>query len=43
MVQFPVVCQSGEGAMLRVIVVSDATGETAERIVRSALIQFKEA
>jgi len=29
--------------MLRVLVVSDATGETAERVVRSALIQFEDA
>jgi [pyruvate, water dikinase]-phosphate phosphotransferase / [pyruvate, water dikinase] kinase len=30
-------------AMLRVYVVSDATGETAERVVRSALVQFEGA
>jgi len=29
--------------MLRIFVVSDATGQTAERMVRSALVQFKEA
>ncbi len=29
--------------MLRIYVVSDATGETAERMVRSALVQFAEA
>lgn len=29
--------------MLTILVVSDATGETAERIVRSALVQFKNA
>jgi [pyruvate, water dikinase]-phosphate phosphotransferase / [pyruvate, water dikinase] kinase len=27
--------------MLRIFVVSDATGETAERMVRSALVQFE--
>ena len=29
--------------MLAIYVVSDATGETVERIVRSALVQFKKA
>ena len=29
--------------MLTIFVVSDATGETAERVVRSALVQFEEA
>jgi regulator of PEP synthase PpsR (kinase-PPPase family) len=29
--------------MLRIFVVSDATGQTGERMVRSALVQFKEA
>jgi regulator of PEP synthase PpsR (kinase-PPPase family) len=29
--------------MLRIFVVSDATGATAERVVRSALVQFEEA
>jgi hypothetical protein len=29
--------------MLRILVVSDATGETAERVVRSALVQFSGA
>jgi regulator of PEP synthase PpsR (kinase-PPPase family) len=28
--------------MLTIFVVSDATGETAERMVRSALVQFKD-
>ena len=30
-------------AMLTVFVVSDATGETAERMARSALVQFEDA
>ena len=29
--------------MLRILVVSDATGDTAERMVRAALVQFQEA
>lgn len=29
--------------MLKVLVVSDATGETAERVVRAALVQFEDA
>jgi len=29
--------------MLTIFVVSDATGETAEQVVRSALVQFEEA
>ena len=35
--------KGGTMAMLRVYVVSDATGETAERVVRSALTQFEGA
>jgi regulator of PEP synthase PpsR (kinase-PPPase family) len=29
--------------MLTIFIVSDATGETAERMIRSALVQFKDA
>jgi [pyruvate, water dikinase]-phosphate phosphotransferase / [pyruvate, water dikinase] kinase len=34
---------SGPASMLTVYVVSDATGETADRMVRSALVQFESA
>ena len=35
--------RSGDAGMLTIFVVSDATGETAERVVQSALVQFEGA
>ncbi len=38
-----IVACSDESIMLKVFVVSDATGETAERVVRAGLVQFRDA